>query len=308
MVRVKLVSGGIDSVIMSQEFEGINVYIDFGQKYAKEELEALKKMNIDVDVINIESVFRKNNDVGYFINNRNLTFASLLMMLYNPDEIYMAGIKDDVCIDKNEEAFKNMSEIISSFSDKQVKVISPYWNMTKGQLIQNFKNKELLKDTFSCYEPVNGKACGNCNACLRKVIALETNDIDSGITLSDKIINTYLKKIHNYDSDRISRFFTYINKIKKIVAIDIDGVLCYNNGKNYKNCVPIKENIEELNNNYNNCYKVLFTARYEEDRKDTEEWLIKNGVKYDSLIMNKLVYNTLIDDRAVNKYYRGENK
>lgn len=287
-MRVNLVSGGIDSYIMSQEYHGTNVYVDFGQQYKNEEISALKNLGVDFDIIKLTSKFQMN---GIFVNNRNLTLASVVSMVYSPDEIFMAGLKDDNCIDKTESEFERMSEIISRYSIKPVKVISPYWHKTKGDIIAGFKDKQSLLKTFSCYNPINSKPCGNCPACLRKVIALETNGVNTGIKLSDNIIKEYLQKIHKYDQDRISRFFIYLNKISKVYAVDIDGVLCKEENKPYAE----REFLTDINQK---GYKVLYTSRLEMDRQVTEEWLKKHKIKYDALIMNKLPYSVLIDDRA----------
>ena len=291
---IKLVSGGIDSYIMSQQFEGKNVYIDFGQKYAEQEKTALDKLGVEYDVIKFECGF-KNNDI--YINNRNLCLASIVAMTYSPDKIYIAGLKDDNCIDKTEFEFKVMSDTISRYCTKSIAIESPYWHKTKADIIQEFKEKEKLIDTFSCYNPKKDRACGDCPACLRRVIALETCGVNTGVELSDRIINEYISKIHNYDSDRMSRFFIYLSKRKKITAIDIDGVLCEEKNVPYENRNAIKENIEKINDTQG--YKILYTARLEQDRKTTVDWLLKNNVKYDALIMNKLPYNKLIDDRSV---------
>lgn len=234
-----------------------------------------------------------------FIPNRNLTFASLVATIYNPDIIMMAGLLDDNCIDKNPEAFKKMSLIISEFSGKNITVTSPYFNKTKGEIISTFKEKEKLKYTFSCYNPQkNGQPCGNCPACLRKAIALETNNINCGYKLSDEIINEYLLKIHTYDQDRISRFFFYLNTKKPVYAIDIDGIICEENGP-FEKRKPINENIKKIN--LLNGYIILYTSRLNSDRKVTIEWLKNNNVKYDCLITNKILYHQLIDDKSISE-------
>lgn len=292
---VKLVSGGIDSYIMSQEYDGINVYIDFGQKYAQYEKKALQQLQVQFEEINIKSSFKEKN---FFIPDRNLTFATLIAMIYQPDVIMMAGLIDDNCVDKNPEAFKKMSDIISEYAGKKIIITSPYFNKTKGQLIQNFKHKEKLIYTFSCYTPnSDGSHCGNCPACLRKAIALETNGISCNYTLTNKIINEYLLKIHTYNQDRISRFFFYLNKYKPIYAIDIDGILCKEQGP-FQTRKPFKKNIDYINSLQG--YIILYTSRLETDRNITIQWLNNNKVKYHSLIMNKLPYYQLIDDRSIN--------
>lgn len=290
---VKLISGGIDSTIMSNMYEGLNVYVDFGQNYVKEELQALKELGIKYDLVKVNSVF-KEDDI--YINDRNLVLASLVAMIYNPDIIMIAGTKDDNCVDKTKEAFENISDTISRYSNKEIKVISPFWDKTKSEIVEQYADKKELKKTFSCYNPINGKPCMNCPACLRKTIALVTNGVEVKEKLSKSILKKYLKKIHTYDKDRISRFFFYLQQYEQINAIDIDGVLCISKGHDFENSVPIYENIEKVNK-YDGI-NVLYTSRLESDREVTEKWLKKHNVKYDCLITNKLPYTSLVDDRA----------
>ena len=66
---------------------------------------------------------------------------------------------------------------------------------------------------------------------------------------------------------------------------------------NYETRDPIIKNINKINSL--NTYKILYTARLETDRDLTVQWLNKNNIKYDALIMNKLPYSLLIDDKAI---------
>ena len=292
MKVVKLVSGGVDSYILSQEIDGINLYIDFGQPYAKEEMSALDKLGVKYEVIKIDGG-RVNADI--FIPDRNLTLACLAAMLYQPDVVYMAGLKDDNCSDKNETEFGIMSDIVSRYANKRIEIRSPYWQKTKGDIVREFTYKDRLRNTFSCYTPKNGKPCGNCPACLRRTIALETNGVDSGVELSREILKEYASKIHKYDADRISRFFIYLRKHGGVLAVDIDGILCKEEDNlNFEERAKIGDITEEKS------WIILFTSRLECDRQSTEKWLLCNNIKYDALIMNKLPYDLLIDDRTVN--------
>jgi|TARA_Y100000310_G_C20694529_1_gene824609 histidinol phosphatase-like enzyme len=103
----------------------------------------------------------------------------------------------------------------------------------------------------------------------------------------------------------------------KIVAFDLDDVLCYRNtdkvgAEKYRECKPIPEMIGIANA----CYDagmtiVVYTARgmctfegdvakiysnlFELTTRQLEEW----GVKYHQLIMGKAHYDLLIDDKAI---------
>ena len=107
--------------------------------------------------------------------------------------------------------------------------------------------------------------------------------------------------------------------MNKIVAFDLDDVLCYrvsNSGgrvEKYKKCLPIKEMIDIANQCYDRGDRVIiYTARgmtsfagnthdiysnlYDLTKKQLKKW----GVKHHQLIMGKAHYDVLIDDKAIN--------
>jgi uncharacterized HAD superfamily protein len=91
------------------------------------------------------------------------------------------------------------------------------------------------------------------------------------------------------------------------IAVDIDGVIAskLESGKypeDYVKKTPIYKAVESLKEFKEWGHSVfLFTARYEEDREVTENWLNVHGFSglYEELIMNKPKYDVLIDDRAL---------
>jgi hypothetical protein len=105
---------------------------------------------------------------------------------------------------------------------------------------------------------------------------------------------------------------------RKIIAFDLDDVICKRDieGKNiekYKSCVPIDEMIEIVNTCYDTGnYVIIYTARgmnvfnkdvskiYENLYDLTTSHLRLWGVKYHELIMGKIHYDILIDDKAIN--------
>ncbi len=309
MKRVILVSGGIDSTIawhfystMRQADENIPVFIAYDQEYMKEERAAL----LQLDIPNVQEM-RIDIDPGLdvFVPARNLTFASAVASAYDPDEIVIAGLRDDVVVDKTPEAFTEMSNIISKFSKKQIKVISPFWGKSKGEIVGEFlqwhKSADLIiRECFSCYSPVDHWHCGNCPACFRRYVAMVTNGIPADFDNKALIIE-YLDKIHRYDSDRQSRIFTAAKMgFQSLEAFDIDGILTIEtDGHNYASRTLNSEWKDKINEAYrSDSLVVLYTARYEYDRKVTKEWLRKHGILYHSLIMGKVPYDTLIDDRS----------
>jgi hypothetical protein len=108
----------------------------------------------------------------------------------------------------------------------------------------------------------------------------------------------------------------------KTIAFDLDDVLCFRpNGyenlgpAKYNYCCPIEDNIELVNSLYDDGYKiVIYTARgmsqfngnvteiyshlYAQTIKQLNFW----GLKYHQLVMGKIHYDVLIDDKVLNSH------
>jgi len=109
---------------------------------------------------------------------------------------------------------------------------------------------------------------------------------------------------------------------QKTIAFDLDDVLCYRpNGHEhlgpdkYDYCEPYVENINLVNSLYDDGYKiVIYTARgmsqfngnivdiYTHLFTRTNEQLNLWGLKYHQLIMGKIHYDVLVDDKVLNSY------
>ena len=287
MMNVNLVSGGIDSTMMAYEnFHSTNVFFNYGQPYVNEERKALQSLGfpfIEVPIGNTPITEQDKN----FVNDRNLTFASVASMLFNADVIRIAGVKDDVCVDKSPEAFEMMSQILTKFSRKKVTVLSPYWHLTKGELVQkaiNYGIKDMMQQTFSCYNPVNGVPCGHCSACFRKFVALESNGIEAGFIPSSFIIRQYLQRIDSLPLDRINRIFISLKRHFKFIAIDIDEAYEKKDTSLIPISHPIKEWIEEEKR-----LVIFYTSKLEWYRDYIQEWLNDNQIYCDALLTGNTI-------------------
>lgn len=107
---------------------------------------------------------------------------------------------------------------------------------------------------------------------------------------------------------------------QKIIAFDLDDVICFrpegyeNLGpKKYLHCKPYKETIDLVNSLYDEGNKIIiYTARgmdqfkgnvsliYSELYSHTIGQLNSWGVKYHQVVMGKIHYDVLIDDKALN--------
>lgn len=88
-----------------------------------------------------------------------------------------------------------------------------------------------------------------------------------------------------------------------LIAVDLDGTLCYSEYWGTGNPIPKKSNIEIVNNLYRFGYHiVIYTSRHSSLRMKTEHWLQENDVRYHALVMGerKMGFDLLIDDKAIN--------
>ena len=101
-------------------------------------------------------------------------------------------------------------------------------------------------------------------------------------------------------------------KIKnKIICFDLDNTICLTKGSDYKNCKPIKKNIQVINKLFSDGYYIkIFTSRYMGRSKEniskakkrgykfTHNQLVKWNLKFNKLIMGKPSYDIFVDDKA----------
>ncbi len=109
---------------------------------------------------------------------------------------------------------------------------------------------------------------------------------------------------------------------QKTIAFDLDDVLCYRpdgyehlGPDKYDFCKPYDNNIDLVNSLYNDGYKiVIYTARgmsqfkgnivdiYTHLYTRTNEQLNSWGLKYHQLVMGKIHYDILVDDKVLNSH------
>ena len=188
-----LFSGGVDSLIAYHWLdEPKPMYVLMGHRYQTKEVTCIG--NLKKVIPNLEVTYFDGPDLGRFeigdkayISQRNLHLA--LCASHFGNKIYMAGIKGDKVSDKTPEAFRVMSfacNFIKKPEELQIKIESPFWQMTKTDIIKWFLDNyprdyviNVLKTSVSCYDQNTMESCGSCAACFRKWIALEAVGIES---------------------------------------------------------------------------------------------------------------------------------
>ena len=197
---VLLFSGGMDSVIFDHLLKpDVLLYLPTGSKYEYIETKKLdvlamkgyidsQKLVVLPDVLNLSS-FERDDAI---VPNRN-AFLLLFASLYG-ETLILGSVQGDRSYDKDEIFYKKMEALLNHMwkeqhwtEERSFKVISPYKNTTKTQLIKDYLadggKPEVLLESWSCYDPQveyllhPEQACGWCKPCFRKWISLHNNKI-----------------------------------------------------------------------------------------------------------------------------------
>jgi len=187
---VVLVSGGIDSLVMSKIIEEqgqkmFPLFVDYGQLAAEKEWEACKKLFSDHQ----KQQPKKINLSGYgkffpsgitdankkiyedaFLPGRNLLFL-LVAAAYaksigeNTIAIGLLSEKNHLFPDQTEDFIVNANFAINSAFGDDFSIVTPLIEFSKKDVIKLAKDYKVnLKDTYSCHSG-NKRYCGKCVAC-----------------------------------------------------------------------------------------------------------------------------------------------
>ncbi|MHA1621047.1 MAG: 7-cyano-7-deazaguanine synthase [Candidatus Heimdallarchaeaceae archaeon] len=231
---VLLMSSGVDSFIsnwlvsdLSDKLDIIRYYIDINGKYTSAEREFLEEHYEDSNII-----FEDCLDLGEleqsdaYIPQRNVFFCALAQARFNPDLIFINGVKDDRVKDNDGEFYERISALLTYTSGKRVAVMSPLADKEKVEWVRewyqlNQKNyMDIFDETFSCFNPKNigeeiiadvysnengqmvlkykqslGRSCANCNACFRRFCALTGANIFMHPFHNLEIVKKYTNEI-----------------------------------------------------------------------------------------------------------------
>lgn len=95
------------------------------------------------------------------------------------------------------------------------------------------------------------------------------------------------------------------NTDKKLIAVDLDGTLTEDDCWTAHECLTAEARVDIIKKvkdlYYDRNVIIIYTARPETMRDETEYWLRKNKVKYHALVMgnNKMGADIYVDDRAI---------
>ena len=141
-------------------------------------------------------------DKNMYMPNRNLIIGASAVALarnfyFNADTLLFSGILDDNVFDNNKEFYSKLDSIMNDGVYPNIHTTSLLSNLSKVDIVRLYKtllSRELHENpldiatkTYSCFSPIlssytndnNVKVwgCRQCSACLRKLAALNSNEI-----------------------------------------------------------------------------------------------------------------------------------
>lgn len=221
MREILLFSAGLDS-LPAWHYLGRPpaLYFDIRHHFRKQELTAVKNLadrcQMDLTISSELDLSAWDTPQGDLIPFRNVLLAMLAGL--RADVIWCAGVKGDHTADKSPEAFGVMTDMLTTFADRPVRVDSPFWAMTKTSVVAWYLRQKLSADdllaTFSCLAPGSRmEHCGRCPSCLRRWIALANNGMTGHFAADpwrwERVTSYYVPAMRDgtYPPHRAEEFF-----------------------------------------------------------------------------------------------------
>jgi thymidylate kinase/7-cyano-7-deazaguanine synthase in queuosine biosynthesis len=161
------------------------LYFDLGHRYAAQERAAIADLaqacGVEVEISDELSLGRWEREDA-IIPLRNAHLAMLAAQ--RADTVWCVGVKGDDTLDKSPAAFAGMSTFISGLTGRTVRVDSPFWSLTKTEIVAGYLAQGLpvehLLLTFSCGRGDGARThCGACSSCLRRWTSLVNNGVEA---------------------------------------------------------------------------------------------------------------------------------
>jgi 7-cyano-7-deazaguanine synthase len=209
MKAVILISGGMDSLVttaiaIDQGFEPAAMHINYGQRTWKKELESFQSIcshygitrRLEVDAAYLSRIggssltdysmpvsgpdLRGTTIPTSYVPFRNAQFLSMAVSwseVIGAERIFIGAVEEDSSgYPDCRKVFYNAFNTVISLGTKpetHIEIVTPLIEMQKSQIVQ--KGLELdvpFGYSWSCYKS-EGKACGVCDSCARRLRAFE---------------------------------------------------------------------------------------------------------------------------------------
>ncbi|WP_158851123.1 7-cyano-7-deazaguanine synthase [Saccharothrix deserti] len=229
--EVLLFSAGLDSY-PAWHYLGRppSLYFDLGHRYASQERAAIAAL---ADAAGIEVEISDELRLGAWeaedaiIPLRNVHLA--MLAANRAETVWCIGVKGDHTLDKSREAFADMGRFIARFSERLLRVDSPFWDMTKTEIIAWYLAQGLPVDhlllTFSCSRTDGSTVhCGRCPSCLRRWTSLVNNGVEAEFEQQpwtwDRVREFYIPAMREgrYPDHRAHEFFAALATVGAAVA------------------------------------------------------------------------------------------
>ena len=201
LTKVLLFSGGSDSVLISYLYQpDYLVYINMHTRYSEEEILKIKNSKFGSDprlrIIDFPFLGQYEREDA-IIPLRNLYLPMIICNYFDADtygdlDICLGATAGDRVLDKSIKFAEETSALLTYLYSPQhwipegrkVTINIDYKKYTKTQMLALYKQQggdinELMNESFSCYDPIDGQECwcrnGICKPCFRKYIAYKLN-------------------------------------------------------------------------------------------------------------------------------------
>ena len=205
MKKVLLYSGGMDSWLIDKIWKpDIKLYVNMHTRYSEKELEKLNTSN--VQVFDFPLGMWERDDAIIPLRNLYLVMVACNITGSEDVEICLGATNGDRVLDKSYEFVNKTNDLLNYLyqpqhwipEGKKVKVCIDFKDKTKTDLIKLFVENggnidDAFKQSFSCYNPVDGHECWSCKPCFRKFVSFAVNGYEFNQDVTDKCI-TYIKK------------------------------------------------------------------------------------------------------------------
>ncbi|MFF5990440.1 7-cyano-7-deazaguanine synthase [Prauserella flavalba] len=184
--EILLCGGGIDSFVAWHYLgKPQALYFDLGDRNRDQEYRALDTL---ARRHGIRLVVSRELDLGTWelqdgvIPLRELHLA--VLACHRADTVWCVAVKGNRSAGTSVPAFERLSKLISEVAGREIRVDSPFRDMTKTEVVGWYIDQSLPVDdltaTHSCKTPrAVGIHCGRCVGCVRRWVALVNNDIEA---------------------------------------------------------------------------------------------------------------------------------
>ena len=217
---ILLFSGGLDSWIAYHYLDKPKtLYCDLGHRYAAHELEMVERLipNTIIDIrLNLADWEEKDANIPL----RN-AFLIMIASKYDRDVVLVVQRGEMNIPDRSVHFFNQFGEWLSFLWQDKSTISTPFFHMTKTQMVEWYLSKGLPKDellsTRSCYSP-GDLPCGACAACFRRWVAFTNNDLSEEYAnpiIEYSEIPNYIEKMKLRKYDRLRTEETFKALIKE---------------------------------------------------------------------------------------------